>query len=150
MKKRNTIVRFNPETDPHRSQTDWEWLDKAVDADIDFSDIPPLDEDFFRNAVVRMPRMKKMVSIRLDEELIEWYKRQGPGYQTRINAVLKAYMTASQSMSALRGDTDAVRKRARPARKALKASKTLQAPKGRDVPKIAPSRKSTKARTATR
>jgi uncharacterized protein (DUF4415 family) len=78
-----------------KDHTDWEWLDKATDADIDFSDIPPLGEDFWKNAVVRMPKAKKMVSIRIDEDVIAWYKQQGPGYQTRINAVLKAYMNAA-------------------------------------------------------
>lgn len=82
-----------------RDGTDWDWLDKATDADIDFSDIPPLDADFFRNAVLRPPRIKKMVSIRLDEDVVEWYKEQGPGYQTRINAVLKACMVAARGAS---------------------------------------------------
>jgi uncharacterized protein (DUF4415 family) len=75
-----------------QSGTDWEWLDKAPDDEIDFSDIPPLGEDFWREATLRLPKPKKMVSIRLDEEILEWFKKKGPGYQTKINAVLKAYM----------------------------------------------------------
>jgi uncharacterized protein (DUF4415 family) len=75
-----------------QSGTDWEWLDKATDDEIDFSDIPPLGEDFWREATLRLPKPKKMVSIRLDEEILEWFKKKGPGYQTKINAVLKAYM----------------------------------------------------------
>jgi len=64
------------------------------DTDIDFSDIPELDADFFRNAKVRMPRTKKAVSIRLDQDVLAWFRRQGRGYQTRVNAVLRTYMQA--------------------------------------------------------
>lgn len=38
---------------------------------------------------------KKSVSLRVDEDVLEWYKSQGPGYQTRINAVLRAFKDAS-------------------------------------------------------
>jgi uncharacterized protein (DUF4415 family) len=95
MKKRSTIVRYDPKIHKGKGLTDWAWLDKATEADIDFSEIPRTDEEFWKNAVVRMPKAKKMVSIRIDEDVITWYKQQGPGYQTRINAVLKAYMQAA-------------------------------------------------------
>jgi len=39
-----------------------------------------------------MPVPKKALSLRLDQELVDWFKQQGPGYQTRINAVLRAYV----------------------------------------------------------
>lgn len=48
------------------------------------------------HALLRLPRVKKMVSIRLDEDVVDWYKAQGPGYQTRMHAVLKAYMDVSR------------------------------------------------------
>lgn len=48
------------------------------------------------HTVLRLPRAKKMVSIRLDEDVVDWYKEEGPGYQTRMHAVLKAYMEASR------------------------------------------------------
>ena len=82
------------ETSTDDSRTDWERLEKMSDADIDFSDIPELDADFFRNAKVRMPRTKRAVSIRLDQDVLAWFKEQGRGYQTRMNAVLRAYMQA--------------------------------------------------------
>jgi uncharacterized protein (DUF4415 family) len=65
-----------------------------TDDEIDFSDIPELDEEFFRNAEIRLPRKKHQVSMRLDAEVLDWFKRQGQGYQTRINAVLRAYVRA--------------------------------------------------------
>jgi uncharacterized protein (DUF4415 family) len=40
---------------------------------------------------------KAAISLRLDEEVLEWFRTQGPGYQTRMNAVLRAYMDAAQA-----------------------------------------------------
>jgi uncharacterized protein (DUF4415 family) len=65
------------------------------DEDIDYSDIPPLDEEFFKNAklVKRKPRTEQ-ISIRIDTEVLEWFKEQaeGKGYQTLINDVLRTYV----------------------------------------------------------
>ncbi len=80
------------ETTIAESRTDWKRLEKMSDRDIDFSDIPELDANYFRSAKVRMPRTKKAVSIRLDQDVLDWYKRQGQGYQTRMNAILRTYM----------------------------------------------------------
>ena len=76
------------------SRTDWARLRKMSDKDIDVSDAPELDAEFFRTAVVRMPRAKKAVSIRLDQDVLAWFRDQGGTYQTRINAVLRTYMQA--------------------------------------------------------
>ena len=69
------------------------------DQDIDFSDIPELDAEFFAKAVIRLPEPKAVVTMRLDREVLEWFKAQGRGYQTRINSLLKAYMEAHQGKS---------------------------------------------------
>ena len=61
---------------------------------IDFSDIPPVDRSLFRKMVVRMPERKAALSIRLDPGVVAWFKKQGRGYQTRINAVLRSYVEA--------------------------------------------------------
>jgi uncharacterized protein (DUF4415 family) len=63
-----------------------------TDEEIDTSDIPPLDETFFTNAEVRMPQAKPSITIRLDPDILEWFKGQGKGYQTRINAVLRKFV----------------------------------------------------------
>ena len=60
------------------SKTDWDRLDKMKDEDIDYSDIPELDDAFFKNAEVRMPS-KKSVTIRLDSDVLIWFKEQGKG-----------------------------------------------------------------------
>lgn len=65
--------------------------------DIDTSDIPELDPSFFENAMITLPRPKASVCIRLDQDVLEWFKSQGKGYQTRINALLRAYMEAQRN-----------------------------------------------------
>ena len=77
-----------------KSRTDWARIDAMQDDDIDLADIPELDESFFKNAVIRLPGKKVPVTIRLDREVLEWFKAQGKGYQSRINALLKAYKEA--------------------------------------------------------
>ena len=67
------------------------------DEDIDVTDIPPLDEAFFKNAVLRLPENKRAVSLRLDADVLDWFKRQGQGYQTKINAILRLYMQAKKA-----------------------------------------------------
>lgn len=64
-------------------------------APVDTSDIPELDDDFFRRAELRAPA-KQTVTIRLDADVLAWFKEQGAGYQTRINQLLRQYMQAQQ------------------------------------------------------
>jgi len=81
----------------HRGRTDWERLRQMSDRDIDYSDIPETNEKFWANAAVLMPRAKTHLSVSLDEDVVDWFKRQGPGYQTRMNAVLRSYVQVVQS-----------------------------------------------------
>jgi uncharacterized protein (DUF4415 family) len=67
------------------------------DEDIDLSDIPELDDSFFKNAVLRLPKPKAKVCIRLDQDILAWFKSLGKGYQTKINAVLRAYKEAHKA-----------------------------------------------------
>jgi uncharacterized protein (DUF4415 family) len=85
---------MNAKNTKRQSDTDFKALETMKDRDIDFSDTTPLDNAFFAGAVLRLPRRKKSLSIRLDPDVLEWFKRQGKGYQTRINAVLRMYMEA--------------------------------------------------------
>lgn len=75
------------------SKTDWKRLAEQGDDAIDTTDIPELGEDFFRRAELRVPP-KQTVTIRLDADVLEWFKAQGSGYQTRINQLLRLYMEA--------------------------------------------------------
>jgi uncharacterized protein (DUF4415 family) len=54
-------------------------------------DAAPIDIDW-SNAVLVMPAPKKAISIRIDEDVLDFFKREGAGYQRRINAVLRSYM----------------------------------------------------------
>ncbi len=80
------------------TQTDWGRLRQRTDEDIHAAleadaDIHPTNETFWQAAKVVMPRRKAVVTIRLDADLLEWL-RQEKGYQTRINAILRAYMVS--------------------------------------------------------
>lgn len=93
-------------------RTDWAALRARTDAEIAAevaadSDASELDEDFWRNARVVMPprQAKRPVSLRLDADILDWFKAQGPRYQTRINAVLRAYVDSRREQGATTGET---------------------------------------------
>lgn len=82
----------------NKSQTDWERLDAMKDEEIDLSECPEITPEMFARGVVRrglkpIPN-KVQVTLRLDNDVLEWFKAQGRGYQTQINALLRAYMEA--------------------------------------------------------
>ena len=77
-------------------KSDLKRIDAQGDQDIDYSDIPELDEDFFKKARVVVPPGKKQLTLRLDADALAWMKAQGKGYQSRINAILRAYYEAHQ------------------------------------------------------
>ena len=90
-KSRKTVSR--------RIRTSRKRLRKMTDREIDYSDIPATDTKFWQEAHVVMPPAKTHLSLRLDEDVVEWFKRQGAGYQTRINAVLRSYVQAQSAKS---------------------------------------------------
>lgn len=71
-----------------------EELAAMQEEDINTDDIPELGDDFWKNAKVRYPEGKKRLTIRLDEDVVEWFRSQGKGYQTKINAVLRSFYEA--------------------------------------------------------
>lgn len=107
------IVRYTAEELLHKlatgelkDQTDWarvdamteEELERAIAADPD-ADIPDPD---WANAVLVVPPAKTPISIRLDDDVLAFFKAGGPGYQKRINAVLRSYMTHTEKRRAKR------------------------------------------------
>jgi uncharacterized protein (DUF4415 family) len=64
-------------------------LERDIAQDDDFRDVP---EDWYMMAEAVMPGGKKLLSLRVDADVIDWFKQQGPGYQTRMNAVLRAFV----------------------------------------------------------
>ena len=65
------------------------------DAEIDFSDVPELDEAFWTNAKLVEPDRTQYVTLRVKTSVLDAYKQQGRGYQTRMNAVLESYARAT-------------------------------------------------------
>jgi len=64
------------------------------DEDIDYTDIPVVDNGFFKETRVVVPPGKKQLTLRLDADVLAWLKAQGKGYQSRINAILRTYYEA--------------------------------------------------------
>ena len=78
-----------------KSGTDFKRLDALADADIDLSDIPEVTPEMFAKGIVRRglkPITKRQLTLRLDSDVVEWFRAQGGGYQTKMNALLRAYM----------------------------------------------------------
>ncbi len=82
---------MNKKNTKKKSQTDWEKVDSITDDDINFSDIPELDNDFFKNAKIVLPKPKIPITLRVESDVLEWYKSKGDKYQTLMHAVLKEY-----------------------------------------------------------
>ena len=80
----------------NKSKTDWKRLDSMKDEDIDFSEIPEVTAEMFARGIVRRglrPVIRKeQLTLRIDSDVLKWYRKLGPGYQTRINSLLRAYM----------------------------------------------------------
>jgi uncharacterized protein (DUF4415 family) len=83
-------------------ETDWARVDAltemqleaAILNDPDWADIP---RDWYKHAWPYYPKAhKKQVTLRIDPDLLDWFKRQGRGYQTRINAALRAFVEAHE------------------------------------------------------
>jgi uncharacterized protein (DUF4415 family) len=75
-------------------------IDRMKDADIDYSDIPPLSAEFLKKATVPWPPVKKQLTIRLDADVVAWLKANGRGYQTRINRILRVAMESQPRRAA--------------------------------------------------
>jgi uncharacterized protein (DUF4415 family) len=81
-----------------RSRTDWKRLDSLRDEDINFSDIPKQGAEFFAQAIL-WPGPKKQITLRLDPDVLTFFRKQGKGYQSTINAVLRKYVEIRKGRS---------------------------------------------------
>lgn len=83
---------------PARGKTDWACLEAMTDKEIEHSinanpdTTPLLTKEWFERAELYNQPQKAMVSLRMDKRVVEWFKHQGKGYQSRMNNVLKAYV----------------------------------------------------------
>ncbi len=81
---------------PARSKTDWDRVRAMTEEEIEAAaktdpDAPPLDDEFWRTARVVARPPKKRTGLRIDADVLEWFKAHGRGWPTRINAVLRTY-----------------------------------------------------------
>lgn len=76
-----------------QSSTNWKRINTLRDKDIDYSDIPKQGPDFFARAII-WPGPKKQITLRIDPDVLTFFRKHGRGYQTTINAILRKYMEA--------------------------------------------------------
>lgn len=79
-----------------KSSTNLEKLDAMSDHDIDYSDSPELTDHFWANAKVTSPGKKIPISMRVDPNMLEWYKSHSGRYQKLMHEVLQQYMRSHQ------------------------------------------------------
>jgi uncharacterized protein (DUF4415 family) len=89
-------------TSSRKSRTDWGRLATMKDEEIVIdADAPAWTPEMFARAIVRKglkpATTKSLVSLRIDTDVLAWFKKQGPGYQSRMNALLRAYMEAREA-----------------------------------------------------
>jgi uncharacterized protein (DUF4415 family) len=82
-----------------RSETDWARVDALADAEIDTSDIPPLDDAFFARAKLRIPHDYISVTVQVDSDVWAWFQAQGEESENRLNAALRIYAEAHRVYS---------------------------------------------------
>ncbi len=98
MRRRITRVRLGERLDQGR--TEWKRVDALSDADVataiaEDRDALEVRQGWLENAMLLRPsRGKRQITVRLDADVIDWFKSQGKGYQTRMNAVLRTYSEA--------------------------------------------------------
>lgn len=97
--KEKDIVRHSPKSaKPHRGRTNLRRVRSTTNAEIEAdiardADVAPLlDDEWFANARAVQPVQKIAISIRVDPDVVEFFRKSGPGYQTRMNAVLRAFV----------------------------------------------------------
>ncbi len=81
---------------PSRGRADFARMRAMTERDIERTSPPELaglPADFWDDAEVVLPVPKQAISLRVDQDVLDWFKREGPRYQSRMNAVLRSFMT---------------------------------------------------------
>ncbi|PZV23797.1 MAG: hypothetical protein DCF12_18345 [Snowella sp.] len=79
------------------SLTNWAALESRSEENIDYSDIPPLTDDFFERATLYIPAEQAHDLVQLDPDVKQWFQAQGEQYKTLINSVLRQYIESTQT-----------------------------------------------------
>ena len=96
------MVRYSLCNLPEDTESDWERVKAMTEEEIDEAaradpDAQPTDAEFWKDAEIVLPDTKQLFTLRLDKDVLSWFRKQGKGYQTRMNAVLRTYMEARSS-----------------------------------------------------
>jgi uncharacterized protein (DUF4415 family) len=83
------------------SRTNWAALEAMADEDIDYSDIPPLTDEFFEKATLRIPVKQAHRLVQIDPDVLEWFQAQGGEHRALINSVLRRYIEKGDERSAV-------------------------------------------------
>ncbi len=79
------------------SRTNWEALESKSEENIDYLDIPPLTDKFFKSAILRVPAEEAHNLVQLDPDVKQWFQAQGEQYKTLINKVLRQYIESNKT-----------------------------------------------------
>ncbi|HAG84288.1 MAG TPA: hypothetical protein DCL61_24820 [Cyanobacteria bacterium UBA12227] len=74
------------------SRTNWAALEAMEDEQIDYSDIPPLTDEFFEKATLRIPTTQSHQLVEIDSDILNWFQAHSEEYTTSINSVLRRYI----------------------------------------------------------
>lgn len=98
--KRYSVEEIRAKRERGEDQTDWSKVDSMTEAEIAAAIASDPEEAGIEwewdKATLVMPESKEHINLRLDADVLRFFKSQGKGYQTRINAVLRSYMLAQQ------------------------------------------------------
>lgn len=83
---------MNANDSSNTSRTNWEALEAMSDEEIDYSDIPPLPEEFFAKASLRIPSDQARNLVQIDPDIMSWFQSQDTEYKTLINSVLRRHI----------------------------------------------------------
>jgi uncharacterized protein (DUF4415 family) len=83
------------------SRTNWAALEAMEDENIDYSDIPPLTDEFFERATLRIPVKQAHRLVQIDPDVLEWFQSQGGEHRVLINSVLRRYIENGDERSAV-------------------------------------------------
>ena len=92
-------AKSSSKTFPSRGKANLRLLRQVSDAEIRRSapaELPELPADFWDEAVPVVPESKVPISLRVDSDVLAWFREEGPRYQSRMNAVLRSYMQRAQ------------------------------------------------------
>jgi uncharacterized protein (DUF4415 family) len=102
MQKSERIVRYTAEELEEKLRrgedlTDWAALDALTEEELEASiDFEEEGYPIWETAMDGIPEPKQQITVRFDEDVIAWFKAQGPGYQARMNAALRGYVEAER------------------------------------------------------